>query len=206
MGDKLTCCWCSVVFVFNVDVIVKINFLTPFTTIHRQMWLSEDTQPMCPHDNIKLMGTKPKAPGLLEAQTRLHLSSFLLWLLAWLSYDARATPETSEMYNFQTALQSLSMTNSNLAARSLPGCSEECALNQSVVRAWIQHVDETSLIRAPKGMLSFMNNHILFGSLSISLVLRFMFDSDRNKSQKCALAPYHVNHTCHECLEQASEP
>jgi hypothetical protein len=32
MGEKLICCWSSVVSWFNVDVNVDINFLTLFTT------------------------------------------------------------------------------------------------------------------------------------------------------------------------------
>lgn len=32
MGEKHICCCCSVVFMFNVDINVDINFLTPFTT------------------------------------------------------------------------------------------------------------------------------------------------------------------------------
>ncbi|OQE54058.1 hypothetical protein PENNAL_c0458G09627, partial [Penicillium nalgiovense] len=57
--------------------------------VHRQRWLSGNTRQMYRHDTTKLSWTRPKALGLLEAQTRLRQSPILLillWLFARLNH------------------------------------------------------------------------------------------------------------------------
>ena len=117
---------------------------------------------MYQHNTTKLLWTRLKPPVLLEAQKRLHRSSFLLWLLPRLNHEAITTPEISEMqlpsacfYSWPTPIWQ-------------PGYSRECASNQSVLRAprgydnWF----ETSLIRS-----SHWSTYCDWGNKSTSAVL-----------------------------------